>query len=50
MIKRYAGDEISGVRVRIEFGGRTEVVRTNEREMVEQPQEEAQMEPSHRGS
>lgn len=31
MIKRYAGDEISGVRVRIEYGGRSEVVMTNER-------------------
>jgi phosphatidate phosphatase APP1 len=31
MIKRYAGDEISGVRVRIEYGGKSEVVRTNER-------------------
>jgi len=30
-MKRYAGDEISGVRVRIEYGGRSEVVRTNER-------------------
>ncbi len=31
MMKRYMGDEISGVRVRIEFGERSEVVRTNER-------------------
>lgn len=30
MMKRYSGDEISGVRVRIEYGGKSEVVRTNE--------------------
>lgn len=30
MIKRYIGDEIAGVRVKITFSGRTEVVETNE--------------------
>lgn len=30
MIKRYSGDEIPGVRVRIEYDGREEIVRTDE--------------------
>jgi len=30
MVKRYAGDEIAGVRVKIEYGGTQELVRTNE--------------------
>jgi phosphatidate phosphatase APP1 len=30
MVKRYAGDEIAGARVKIEYGGMQELVRTNE--------------------